>query len=105
MTTAATVLAILGMALSWYFVFAFWLLTGGDWRFDQGGRHVMHLTANLAVLMSLAVLGRVWPGYPGRPGVVIAAFGLLVAQLGWQVVFMHKVQAERRSRKREDSRA
>ncbi|SBT64206.1 hypothetical protein GA0070622_1176 [Micromonospora sediminicola] len=94
-----TVLAGIGAAACWYFVVAFWVTTGGDWRHNPGGRHVMQFTANLGLLMTLIVLARVWPQYPGRAAVTLVAFAALVAQVVWRCVLLHRAQhapAERR---------
>ncbi|MEW2442775.1 putative phage holin [Micromonospora marina] len=87
-----TMLAGIGAAACWYFVVAFWVTTGGDWRRNPGGRHVMQFTANLGLLMTLIVLARVWPQYPGRAAVTLVAFAALVAQVVWRCVLLHRTQ-------------
>ncbi len=92
MRNAATVLATLGALACWYFVVVFWVTTAGDWRHNPGGRHVMQFTANLGLLLSLIATARLWPDYPGREVVVLVAFALLVVQIVWRCVLLHRAQ-------------
>lgn len=100
MRTIGTVLALLGGVASWYFVAAYWWSTRGDWRRTAAGRHIMLITANLGLLMSLIVAARVWPDYPGRQAITAAAFAALVAQIGWRIVLMHRAQRTDARRRR-----
>ncbi|MEV6798552.1 hypothetical protein AB0M91_09410 [Micromonospora rifamycinica] len=94
MRNATTALAAVGAVGCWYFVVAFWWTTRGDWRHNPGGRHVMQFTANLGLLMALIVAARIWPGYPGRDVVVLVAFALLVVQIVWRCVLLHRAQGD-----------
>jgi len=91
-----TALAALGAAGCWYFVFVYWATTAGDWRRNPGGRHVMLFTGDLGVLLSLIVAARIWPEYPGRSVVTLVAFALLVAQILWRCVLLHRAQHDDR---------
>lgn len=97
MRDVTTALAILGAVGCWYFVAAYWWTTRGDWARTPAGRHVMLFTADLGFLMSLIVLARVWPDYPGRTLVTFVAFAALVVQVYWRIVLLHRVQGRRGS--------
>ncbi|MCX5066890.1 hypothetical protein OOJ91_13645 [Micromonospora lupini] len=99
MRDLTTVLAAVGAGACWYFVVVFWWTTGGDWRHNAGGRHVMLFTADLGLLMTLIVVARIWPGYPGRDVVVLVAFALLVVQIVWRCVLLHRAQHEPAARR------
>jgi hypothetical protein len=90
-----TVLAAIGGVGCWYFVVSYWALTRGDFRLTPEGRHIMQFTANLGVLFSLIVAARIWPDYPGRDAVTLVAFALLVGQIWWRIVLMHRAQHDR----------
>lgn len=92
MTALTAALAVAGAGVCWYFVVAFHVLTGGDWRHNRGGQHVMAFTASLGLLLTLAAAGRVWPDYPGRELVVTVVFATLVGQLVWRCVLLHREQ-------------
>ncbi|MEU4570739.1 hypothetical protein [Micromonospora sp. NPDC023956] len=92
MNNLTAALAVVGAGVCWYFVGAYHVLTGGDWRRNPGGMHVMVFTANLGVLLTLAAAGRVWPDYPGREFVVTLVFAALVGQLVWRCVLLHREQ-------------
>ncbi|MCT2279314.1 putative phage holin [Micromonospora chalcea] len=92
MRDAGTVLAAIGFLLCGYFVVTYHWLTGGDWRRNPGGRHLMEFTANLGLLLGLIVLARFWPDYPGRDALTLLVFGGLVAQVLWRIVLLHRVQ-------------
>ena len=94
MRDVTTVLAAVGAIGCWYFVVAFWWTTRGDWRHNAGGRHVMLFTADLGLLMTLIVMARIWPHYPGRAEVTLVAFALLVAQILYRCVLLHRTQHE-----------
>lgn len=94
MRDLTTALVAVGAAGCWYFVVAFWLTTAGDWRHNRGGRHVMLFTADLGLLMTLIVAARIWPDYPGREVVTLAAFALLVVQIVYRCVLLHRAQHE-----------
>lgn len=96
LTDLNTALAVIGAGACWWFVFAFHHLSGGDWRHNAGGRHVMQVTANLGVLLTLIVLARVWPDYPGRAVTTFTAFAALVGQLVHRCVLMHQEQRDHR---------
>lgn len=87
-----TVVAGLGAVGCWYFVAVYWWTTRGDWLRTPAGRHIMQFTANLGVLMTLIVVARIWPLYPGRLVVTPVAFGALVVQIWWRIVLMHRAQ-------------
>lgn len=87
-----TALAIVGAAAAWRFVIVFWWRTRGDWARNPGGRHVMQLTAYLGVLLTLSVITRIWPNYPGRAPIVGTFFALVVMQLVWRNVLMDREQ-------------
>lgn len=92
MRDLTTATAVLGAVGCWYFVLAYWVTTRGDWARSPAGRHVMQFTANLGLLMSLIVVARIWPDYPGRMVVTLVAFGALVVQIWWRVVLLHRAQ-------------
>lgn len=87
-----TALAVLGTLAAWRFVIVWWWRTRGDWARNPGGRHVMQLTAYLGVLITLIVVARIWPEYPGRSVVTAVFFALLVGQLVWRNVLMDREQ-------------
>lgn len=87
-----TALAVVGGLASVYFVVAYQVTTGGDWRHSAAGRHLMQFTANLGVLFALIVAARLWPGYPGRDAVSLLVFGALVAQVVQRCVLLHRAQ-------------
>ncbi|SCL31884.1 hypothetical protein GA0070616_4350 [Micromonospora nigra] len=91
-----TALAVLGLAACLYFVAAYQWLTGGDWRHNPGGRHLMEFTGTLGVLLGLIVAARLWPDYPGRDQVTLLVFGLLVGQVVWRSVLLHRAQHDDR---------
>lgn len=92
MRDITTWLAGAGAAGCWYFVAAYWATTRGDWHRTSGGRHIMQFTANLGVLMSIIVVARLWPYYPGRQVITLVAFAALVVQVWWRIVLMHRAQ-------------
>lgn len=94
MNNLTAALAVVGAGVCWYFVVAYHVLTGGDWRHNRGGQHVMAFTASLGLLMTLAAAGRVWPDYPGREVVVPAVFATLIGQLVWRCVLLHREQRD-----------
>lgn len=96
MKELTTALAAVGAAGCWYFVFAYWLTTAGDWRHNPGGRHVMLFTADLGLLLTVIVAARIWPNYPGRSTVTLVLFGLLVVQIVWRCVLLHRAQRHAR---------
>ena len=98
MRDLTTGVAALGAAGCWYFVAAYWVTTRGDWHRTAMGRHVMQFTANLGLLMTLIVAARIWPTYPGRQAVTLAAFAVLVVQIWHRVVLMHRAQHADRTR-------
>lgn len=87
-----TVVAALGTVGCWYFVGAYWVTTRGDWHRTPAGRHVMQFTANLGFLLTLIVVARVWPDYPGRAGITMVSFSALVVQVWWRCVLLHRAQ-------------
>ncbi|MEU5668939.1 hypothetical protein ABZ749_00950 [Micromonospora sp. NPDC047753] len=94
MRDLTTAVAAVGAAGCWYFVLVYWATTAGDWRHNPGGRHVMLFTADLGVLLTLIVAARIWPDYPGRSVVTLVAFALLVVQILWRCVLLHRAQHE-----------
>lgn len=92
MRDASTALAAVGFFGCLYFVAAYHVTTGGDWRKNAGGRHVMEFTFNLGILLGLIVLARFWPDYPGRNLLTMLVFGALVWQVGWRIVLLHRAQ-------------
>lgn len=94
MRTVTTALSVLGASGCWYFVVAYWWTTRGDWAHNPAGRHVMQFTANLGLLLSLAVAARIWPDYPGRQTITLIVFAALVAQIYWRIVLLHRAQHE-----------
>ncbi len=104
MRDVTTALAVVGAASAWYFVVAYWWITRGDWRHNPGGRHVMHMPANLGRLMTRIVAARLWPDYIGRPVITLVAFAALVAQLVWRIVLMHRAQRREPARTRAPGR-
>ncbi|WFE45292.1 hypothetical protein [Verrucosispora sp. WMMD1129] len=95
MRHASTVLAMVGFVACLYFVAAYQWLTGGDWRHNPAGRHLMEFTGTLGVLLGLIVAARLWPDYPGRDTITLVVFGLLVAQVVWRSVLLHRAQDDR----------
>lgn len=95
MREAGNILSALGALACWYFVAVYWWKTRGDWRHSWAGRHVMLLSANFAVLLTLIVMARLWPTYPGRSLVTIVVYAALVTQLVWQCVLLHRAQRRR----------
>lgn len=93
MREAGTVLAGVGFLACLYFVLAYQRFTGGDWRNNPGGRHLMEFTGTLGLLLGLIVLARFWPTYPGRDETTLVVFGLLVCQVLWRIVLLHRAQA------------
>lgn len=87
-----TVLAALGAAGCWFFCAAYWWKTRGDWTRTPVGWHLMLFTADLGLLLSLAVVGRVWPDYPGRTAVTNVFFAFLVVQIYWRIVLLYRAQ-------------
>lgn len=96
MRDAGTVLAAVGAAACAYFVLVYQVTTGGDWRHTAAGRHLMQFTACLGLLMVLVVAARLWPTYPGRDVVTLAAFAWLVGQVIWRSVLLHRAQHDDR---------
>jgi hypothetical protein len=92
MTNVATGLTVVGALACWYFVAAYHLTTGGDWRRNPLGRHLMAYTANMGALFLLIVAARLWPTYPGRTEVTVVFYTLLVAQIIWRCVLLHRAQ-------------
>lgn len=87
-----TALAVIGAAAAWRFVVVFWWRTRGDWARNPGGRHVMQMTAYMGLLLTLIVIARIWPDYPGRSAVTGVVFALLIGQLVWRNVLMDREQ-------------
>lgn len=100
MRDLTTGLAVVGALACWYFVAAYWATTGGDWARNPAGRHVMVFTANLGLLLLLIVTARVWPDYPGRQVITLAAFAALVGQVIWRCVLLHRAQHVREPARR-----
>lgn len=104
MRIVSTVLAVAGFAASLYFVVAFHVSTGGDWRHNPGGRHLMEFTINLGLLFGLIVAARLWHDYPGRDQITLLLFAWLVGQVVWRSVLMHREQRAQRGREHADRR-
>lgn len=92
MRNVSTALTVLGAAACWYFAIAYWAFTRGGWRHTPAGRHVMGLSAALGALLTLIAVARLWPDFPGRAWVTLGLFAVLVAQLVWQCVLLHRAQ-------------
>ena len=92
MRDAATALTALGAAACWYFVAAYWWLSRGACWKTAAGRHMQLLTGSLGALLTFIFTARVWPTFPGRPVVTIALYGLVVVQLVWRCVLLHRAQ-------------
>jgi hypothetical protein len=89
---ATTGLAGVCAASCWYFVVAFHVLTGGDWRHNPGGRHLMAFTANLGALCTLVVVNRSLGPYPAQRYISLGMFAGLVVQVLWRCVLLHRTQ-------------
>lgn len=89
------IIGLAGLAglAAWRFALMFHWRTGGDWRANAGGRHVMVLTADLAALLTLFTVSRVWPDWPGRQAVTLVLMAVLVYQLVRRNVLMDQEQA------------
>jgi hypothetical protein len=94
MKEITTVLSVLGAAGCWYFVVAYHVTTGGDWRHNPFGQHLMAYTANMGLLLTLIVTARIWPNYPGRQVVTLVLFACLVLQVWWRCVLLHRAQRD-----------
>lgn len=92
MREAGTALAAVGALASLYFVIAYQVTTGGDWRRSPAGRHLMAFTGNLGALLLLIVAARIWPDYPGRQVITLVMFASLVCQVVWRIVLLHRAQ-------------
>lgn len=92
MKDLGTALTLIGAGACWYFVIAYHVATGGDWRHSPAGRHLMQLSGGLGLLMTLILAARVWPTYPGRPWVTLAVFAYVVIQMVWRCVLLHRAQ-------------
>lgn len=92
MTAIGTILAGVGALGCLWFVLRYHLLTGGDWRHNPAGRHLMAFTANLGVLLGLIVVNRLSGDYPGRVIVTMVLFAALVGQIVWRLVLLERAQ-------------
>lgn len=92
MRDVATALTVLGALACLYFVVRYHVTTGGDWRHNPGGRHLMFFTANMGLLFLLIVAARLWPDYPGRLVVTALFYAALVGQIIWRCVLLHRAQ-------------
>lgn len=100
-----TLLAVVGLLACGWFVVAYQVTTGGDWRHSAAGRHLMTFTATLGLLFGLIMLGRAWPDYPGRSVVVPLALAALVVLLVRRCVLLHTAQHPREPSGRRTERA
>lgn len=98
MKDISTILTAVGALACLYFVVRYHVSTGGDWRHNPGGRHLMFFTANMGLLFLLIVAARLWPTYPGRSVVTALFYAALVGQIVWRCVLLHRAQHDRAGR-------
>lgn len=78
-----------------------WLTGGlrrGGWRATEAGRLIAALCGTVSWILTLGVVRLVWPGYPGRTGIVLASYAALVVVSWWMVSLLWRRQRERRQK-------